>query len=64
MRLARLRFQAGVGTQTDVIESQTELTTARGNLLTAIIEYNQSLNQLFRATNTLAAQKAVLNTFP
>ena len=64
LRLARLRFQAGVGTQTDVIESQTELTTARGNLLTAIIEYNQSLNQLFRATNTLAAQKAVLNTFP
>ncbi len=49
LRLARLRFQAGVGTQTDVIEAQTELTTARGNLLTAIINYNQSLNQLQRA---------------
>ena len=49
LRLARLRFQAGVGTQTDVIEAQTELTTARGNLLTAVIQYNQSLNELRRA---------------
>lgn len=49
LRLARLRFQAGVGTQTDVIEAQTELTTARGNLLTAIIQYNQSFNELQRA---------------
>ena len=49
LRLARLRFQAGVGTQTDVIEAQSELTTARGNLLTAIIDYNQSFTQLQRA---------------
>ena len=49
LRLARLRFQAGVGTQTDVIEAQTELTTARGNLLTAVIDYNQSFNELQRA---------------
>ena len=49
LRLARLRFQAGVGTQTDVIEAQTELTTARGNLLNAIVEYNQSFNELQRA---------------
>ena len=55
LRLARLRFQAGVGTQTAVIQSQTELTTARGNRLDAIINYNQSLNQLFRAVNGLAA---------
>ncbi|MGK7937642.1 MAG: TolC family protein [Xenococcaceae cyanobacterium] len=53
LRLARLRFQAGVGTQTDVIDSQTRLTTARGNLLTAIIEYNQSLNELQRAVTNL-----------
>ena len=33
LRLARLRFQAGVGIQTDVIEAQTELTNARGNFL-------------------------------
>jgi outer membrane protein TolC len=48
LRLARLRFQAGVGTQTEVIDAQTQLTTARGNLLTSIINYNQSYNQLQR----------------
>ena len=53
LRLARLRFQAGVGTQTDVIDSQTRLTTARGNLLSAIIDYNQSLNELQRAVTNL-----------
>ncbi len=53
LRLARLRFQAGVGTQTDVIEAQTELTTARGNLLTSIINYNQGLAALQRAVSNL-----------
>ena len=48
LRLARLRFQAGVGTQTDVIEAQTQLTTARGNLLTSITDYNQSYAALTR----------------
>lgn len=53
LRLARLRFQAGVGTQTEVIQTQSELTTARGNRLRAIIDYNQSLNQLLRAVTNL-----------
>jgi outer membrane protein TolC len=57
LRLARLRFQAGVGTQTDVINSQTELTTARGNLLRAIIDYNQSLNALQRSVTNLPDQQ-------
>ena len=48
LRLARLRFQAGVGTQTDVIEAQTQLTTARGNLLGSITDYNQSFATLRR----------------
>ena len=48
LRLARLRFQAGVGTQTDVIEAQTQLTTARGNLLSSITDYNQSYADLRR----------------
>ncbi|NJN76671.1 MAG: TolC family protein [Synechococcaceae cyanobacterium RL_1_2] len=51
LRLARLRFQAGVGTQTDVIQAQSELTSARGNLTRAIIDYNQSYNQLGRAVS-------------
>lgn len=53
LRLARLRFSAGVGTQTDVIQAQTELTTARGNQLSAIIDYNQSYVQLQRAVTNI-----------
>lgn len=53
LRLARLRFQAGVGTQTDVINAQRDLTDARGNFLQAVIGYNQSLNSLQRAVSNL-----------
>ncbi len=52
LKLARLRFQAGVGTQTDVINAQTELATARGNRITAIVNYNRSLSNLRIATVT------------
>lgn len=48
LRLARLRFQSGVGTQTEVIDAQTELTRARGEKLSSIIEYNQSYADLTR----------------
>lgn len=50
LKLARLRFQAGVGTQTDVIQAQTELARARGNRITAIVSYNRSLSTLRTAT--------------
>lgn len=53
LRLARLRFQAGVGTQTEVIDAQTALTAARGDLVAAIIDYNQSFAQLQRAVTNL-----------
>jgi outer membrane protein TolC len=53
LRLARLRFQAGVGTQTDVINQETALTQARNQLLQAIIGYNRSLSQLWRAVSNL-----------
>ena len=53
LRLARLRFQAGVGTQTDVINAQRDLANARGRFLQAIIGYNQSLNQLQRSISNL-----------
>lgn len=49
LRLARLRFQAGVGTQSDVLRSQTELTRAEVNQLRAILGYNRSLVLLQRA---------------
>jgi outer membrane protein TolC len=48
LRLARLRYDAGVGTQTDVINSENSLTEAQGNRVQAIIEYNQALAALFR----------------
>ncbi|WP_373546964.1 TolC family protein [Chamaesiphon sp.] len=50
LKLARLRFQAGVGTQTDVIVAQTALATARGNRITAILNYNRALSSLRTAT--------------
>ncbi|MFP4220290.1 MAG: TolC family protein [Phormidium sp.] len=51
LELARLRFQAGVGTQTDVIAAQNDLTEAQGNLVSAILGYNRSLAQLQRAVS-------------
>jgi len=53
LRLARLRFQAGVGTQTDVLNSQTDLTQAQGNQVRAILGYNRSLVTLQRAISNL-----------
>nr|WP_293156111.1 TolC family protein [Okeania sp. SIO2C9] len=53
LRLARLRFQAGVGTQLEVIDAETDLTRAENNLLTAIIDYNRSLSELQRAVSNL-----------
>jgi outer membrane protein TolC len=50
LKLARLRFQAGVGTQTDVIQAQTALATARGNRITAVLNYNRALSNLRTAT--------------
>ncbi|WP_035493661.1 TolC family protein [Baaleninema simplex] len=49
--LARLRFRAGVGTQTDVIQAQDDLTQAQGNLIDAIIGYNRALAQIRRAVS-------------
>ncbi|QIR38071.1 TolC family protein [Tolypothrix sp. PCC 7910] len=54
LRLARLRFQAGVGTQTDVINSENDLTRAEGNRIRAILDYNRALAQLQRAVTLRA----------
>ena len=53
LRLARLRFQAGVGTQTDVINSETDLTDAEFNRIQAILGYNRALARLQRAISNL-----------
>ncbi|MDB9362963.1 TolC family protein [Nodularia spumigena CS-588/02] len=48
LRLARLRFEAGVGTQTDVIFAENDLTRSEGNRVTAILNYNRALANLQR----------------
>ncbi|MCL2925235.1 MAG: TolC family protein [Trichodesmium sp. MAG_R04] len=53
LRLARLRFQAGVGTQLEVIQQETDLTRAENNFLTAVIDYNRSLSELQRSVSNL-----------
>lgn len=57
LRLARLRFQAGVGTQTDVIAAENDLTREEGNRVRAIIEYNRALANLQRAVTTRTAPR-------
>ena len=51
LRLARLRFGAGVGIQSDVLEAQTRLTEAEVNLVTAILDYNRALVAIQRAVS-------------
>ena len=51
LRLAQLRFQAGIGTQLDITNAQADLTQAEGNLVAAVITYNRALASLQRATS-------------
>jgi outer membrane factor, OMF family len=53
LRLARLRYRAGVGTQTEVISAEDAATQAKVNLLNAVIAYNQALVALRRAVGIL-----------
>jgi outer membrane protein TolC len=52
-KLAKLRFDAGVGTQTERIDAQSDLTRAKGNRVSAVIGYNRALAQLRRAVSNL-----------
>lgn len=54
LRAARLRFQAAVGTQTEVLDAETRLTRAEANLVNAIVGYNLALARLQRAVSNLA----------
>ncbi len=56
LRIARLRFQAGVGTQTEVIAAENDLTRAEGNRVTAILAYNRALANLQRSATTTRAR--------
>ena len=50
LRLARLRFQAGVTTQREVVDTQRDLTQAEVRYSSAIANYNRNLADLRRRT--------------
>jgi OMF family outer membrane factor len=50
LRLARLRFQAGVTTQREVVDSQRDLTQAEVRYSQAISDYNKRLAEISRRT--------------
>ena len=50
LQLARLRFQAGVTTQREVVDTQRDLTQARSRYADAVDLYNRSLARLQRRT--------------
>jgi OMF family outer membrane factor len=50
LRLARLRFQAGVTTQREVVDTQRDLTQAEVRYANAITDYNRRLAELRRRT--------------
>jgi OMF family outer membrane factor len=50
LRLARLRFQAGVSTQREVVDNQRDLTQAEVRYSNALAEYNSNLAELRRRT--------------
>lgn len=50
LRLARLRFQAGVTTQREVVDNQRDLTSAEVRYADAVLSYNGSLAELRRRT--------------
>ncbi len=57
LRIARFRFGAGVGTQTDVLDTESRLTRAESNLVQAILGYNRALAALRRAVSNLPQAK-------
>ena len=71
LRLARLRFQAGVTTQREVVDNQRDLTQAEVRYSSAISSYNKRLAELRRRTgldqialctsSVLPAKKPVLD---
>ncbi len=55
LALATLRFNAGVGTQLDVLSATRELAEAEGNLVSAVLNYNRALASLERQVSNLAS---------
>lgn len=49
LRIAELRYSAGVGTNIDVLDAVLALDTARNNIVQALYDYNTNRAQLYRA---------------
>lgn len=64
LELATLRFNAGVGTQLDVLTATRELAEAEGNLVTAVLDYNRALARLERAVSNLGSPPEILDLGP
>jgi outer membrane protein len=52
LRLASARLDAGAGTQLEVLDARTQLTTAQSNRLQALYTYNTAVAEFDRATAT------------
>jgi outer membrane protein TolC len=57
LRLARLRFQAGVGPLSDVITAESGVTEAEGNQVRAILDYNRAAASLQRAISNFPGNR-------
>ncbi len=64
VRLAQLRFQAGIGTQLDITTAQADLTQQEGNLVAAVITYNRALASLQRSTSYRQPLQSNSTTLP
>lgn len=64
LRLARLRFQAGVTTQREVVDTQRDLTQAQLRYADAILLYNNSIAQLRRRTGLDQVEACQVNQIP
>ncbi|WP_448527819.1 TolC family protein [Parathermosynechococcus lividus] len=62
LRLARLRFQAGIGTQAEVSNAETSLIQAQSNLLSSTIDYNRAIAALQRFVSGLPLNPQTAST--
>jgi outer membrane protein TolC len=61
LRVQSLRFNAGFGNSTDVVQSQLNLTQAVASYITALAEYNRQLLAISRSSGLAIASDAELN---
>ncbi len=64
LRLARLRFQAGVTTQREVVDNQRDLTNAQIRYADAVFSYNSTIAQLRRRTGLDQIQACPTTSLP